>query len=69
MIKRAIEIFPSFKIFTTSLQNQMYITASVTRHETDAERTAEEMYNKIADLLSNSSSQIILERCFGNIDF
>jgi len=69
MIKRSIEIYSTFKIFITSLRNQLYITASVTKCDTDAERTAEDIYNKIADLLSATSSQIILERCFGNIDF
>jgi enamine deaminase RidA (YjgF/YER057c/UK114 family) len=69
MITRTLETYPSFKLFTTSLHHQLYITASVTQHETDAERMAEDIYNKIAEILSASSSQIILERCFGNIDF
>jgi enamine deaminase RidA (YjgF/YER057c/UK114 family) len=69
MIKHSIEVYPAFKIFITSLHDQLYLTASVTRHETDAERTAQEIYNRIGDLLSAASNQLILERCFGNIDF
>jgi enamine deaminase RidA (YjgF/YER057c/UK114 family) len=69
MIKRSLELYPSFKIFITSFQNQLFITASVTKGDADAERIAEDMYEKIADLISSSSSQIILERCFGSIEF
>ncbi|HVN47756.1 MAG TPA: RidA family protein [Bacteroidota bacterium] len=69
MIKRSIEEYPSFKIFITSLHHQLYITASVTKYEADAERLAEEMYRRVADHIAAFSGQIILERCFGKMDF
>jgi enamine deaminase RidA (YjgF/YER057c/UK114 family) len=69
MINRSVETYPAFNIFTTSLHNQLFISASVTQCGTNTEHTAGEIYDRIADLLSDSSSQIVHERCFGNIGF
>jgi enamine deaminase RidA (YjgF/YER057c/UK114 family) len=68
MIQRTVESYPTHKFFVTSICNQLFISASVTQSEADAERSAEEIYNRIADLLSASSARIIHERCFGNIE-
>jgi enamine deaminase RidA (YjgF/YER057c/UK114 family) len=68
MIERTIESYPTHKIFMTSLPNHIFISASVTDREADPEKTAEEIYSKIAQLLSTTSSQLVHERCFGNID-
>lgn len=68
MIKRSVQSYPSCEIITTSLRNQLFISASVTQKDADAVRVTEEIYGKITDLLSASSSQIVHERCFGNIE-
>jgi enamine deaminase RidA (YjgF/YER057c/UK114 family) len=68
MIKRSVQSHPAFEIYTTSLRNQLFISASVTQESADPIRAAEEIYGKIAELLSASSSQIVHERCFGNIE-
>ncbi len=67
MVKRSIEKYPTFNIYTSSLQNQLFISASVTEATSDKGHSVEEIYSKIADILSASSSKIIHERCFGNI--
>jgi hypothetical protein len=61
MIKRIVELNPAFKFFTPSLQNQLFISASVTKCDTDAENAAGEIYNRIADWLSDSFIQIVRE--------
>jgi enamine deaminase RidA (YjgF/YER057c/UK114 family) len=68
MIKRSVELYPNFKIFVTSIHNQLFISASVIKLDIDPEQSAEEIYNRIAELLSASKSQIIHERCFGSLE-
>ena len=68
-IRRSVEEYSTFKIFLTSLDNQLYITASVTQFDADAARTIGEIYQKIAEHLTAYSGQLVLERCFGDIDF
>jgi enamine deaminase RidA (YjgF/YER057c/UK114 family) len=68
MIQRSIEIYPAFKIFVTSIRNQQFISASVTAKEADPVRLVQEIYDRIAALLSASSSQIVHERCFCALD-
>jgi enamine deaminase RidA (YjgF/YER057c/UK114 family) len=67
MIHRSIEIYPAFKIFITSIRHQQFISASVTSTDADLVRSVEEIYDRIAVLLSVSSSQIVHERCFGTL--
>jgi len=69
MIKRSVELYPNFKIFVTSVNNQLFISASVTKLEKDPGQSAEDIYNRIAKLLSTFESKIIHERCFGSIEF
>lgn len=67
MINRSVESHSTFKIFITSLYNQLFLSAAVTKWNNNPERSAEEIYKRIAELLSTSSSQIVHERCFGNL--
>jgi enamine deaminase RidA (YjgF/YER057c/UK114 family) len=67
MIKRSVELYPNFKVFITSAHDQMFISASVTKLDADPKQSAEEIYNRIAELLSASASTVIHERCFGSI--
>ncbi len=69
MIQRSVKTYPAFKIYTTLLYNQLFISASVTQDDPHPEQTAAEIYNEIANILSASSSQIVSERCFGDIEF
>jgi enamine deaminase RidA (YjgF/YER057c/UK114 family) len=69
MINRMIETYPAYKIFITTVQNQLFLTASITEYDTDPSQTVENIYTRIAQLLSASSYQIVHERCFGDIDF
>lgn len=68
MIQRSVELYPNFKIFVTSVHNQLFISASVTKLNADPEQSTEEIYNRIAELLFASASKIIHERCFGSIE-
>jgi enamine deaminase RidA (YjgF/YER057c/UK114 family) len=68
MIKHSVELYPNFKVFVTSVHNQLFISASVTKLDADPEQSAEEIYNRIAELLSAFESKIIHERCFGSIE-
>jgi enamine deaminase RidA (YjgF/YER057c/UK114 family) len=68
MIKRSFESHPDFKIFKTSVNNHLFISAAVTRGDADAEKCAEKIYGKIAELLLATSSQIVHERCFGHLE-
>jgi enamine deaminase RidA (YjgF/YER057c/UK114 family) len=69
MIQRSVKTYPAFKIYTTSSYGQLFISASVTQDDPHPEQTADEIYNEIADILSASPSQIVCERCFGDIEF
>jgi enamine deaminase RidA (YjgF/YER057c/UK114 family) len=68
MIKRSVELYPNFKVFITSVNNQLFISASVTKLDAETERSAEEIYKRIAELISASTSTIIHERCFASIE-
>jgi enamine deaminase RidA (YjgF/YER057c/UK114 family) len=69
MINRTIETYGSHKIFITTAENQLFLTASMSVQNADLRKSVEEIYSRIAQILSASSCQIIHERCFGNIDF
>ncbi len=69
MIQRSVDTLSSCKIFVTTLNNQLFVNVSVIKRDEDPEHTIAEIYNKIADLLSASSCQIVHERCFANIGF
>jgi enamine deaminase RidA (YjgF/YER057c/UK114 family) len=68
MIKRSVELYPNFKVFVTSIRNQLFISASVTKLDADPKQSAEEIYNRIAELLTAFESKIIHERCFGSVE-
>lgn len=67
MINRSVESHSTFNIFITSLYNQLFLSAAVTTGNNNTEHSAEEIYRRIAELLSASSYQIVHERCFGNL--
>ncbi len=69
MIHRTIETYPTYKIFVTALKNQTFITATVTASDEDGRATADGMYSRLAQILNESSSQIIHERCFADVGF
>ncbi len=69
MIQRSVEQYSTYKIFITSLSNQMFISASVLKRDAELENTIKEIYDRTAELLSASSCQIIHERCFADIGF
>jgi len=68
MIKRSVESYPNFKVFVTSVHNQLFISASVTKLNADPEQSAKDIYNRIAELLSTFEGKIIHERCFGSVE-
>ncbi len=67
MIHRSTEVFPSFKIYKTSIHNQEFISASVTARDIEPAGLLEDIYEKITSILLESSSQIVHERYFGAI--
>jgi len=67
MINRSVELHQNFKIFITSVHNQLFISASITKLDVDPGQSAGEIYNRIAELLSTFESKIIHERCFSSI--
>jgi enamine deaminase RidA (YjgF/YER057c/UK114 family) len=69
MIQRSTESLPASRIVSTSIRDQLFVSASVTREDADPVRAAEEMYNAIARRFSATSSRIVHERCFGSIEF
>jgi enamine deaminase RidA (YjgF/YER057c/UK114 family) len=68
MIQRSVELHPAYTIYLTSLQNQLFLSASITKWDADPVQTTEEIYKRISELLSASSSQIIHERCFAKVE-
>jgi enamine deaminase RidA (YjgF/YER057c/UK114 family) len=68
MIQRSIELHPAYKLYLTSLSNQLFLSASITERDADPEKITEELYTRIADVLTASSSQIIHERCFAKVE-
>lgn len=69
MIQRSIELHSSYKLYITSLRNQLFLSISITERNADPEKITEEIYGRIADVLTASSSQIIHERCFAKVEF
>jgi len=69
-ITRKTNLYPEFKIFRTDVQNShICITALVTDSDADPIRMAEVIYDRVAEILAETRTQIIHERMFGNIDF
>ncbi|RPI06975.1 MAG: hypothetical protein EHM64_00840 [Ignavibacteriae bacterium] len=68
MIQRSIELHPAYKLFITSLHDHLFLSASITDRRADPEKTTEEIYGRIAEVLAASSSQIIHERCFTRVE-
>ena len=68
MIQRSIELHPTYKLYSTSLHNQLFLSISITEKDANPEKTIEEIYSRIAEILTASSSQIIHERCFAKVD-
>ena len=68
MIQRSIELHPTYKLYSTSLYNQLFLSVSITERDADPEKTTEEIYSRIAEILAASSSQIIHERCFAKVE-
>ncbi len=67
-ITQSTDIYPQFKIFQTDVQNRYFcITAVVTDRHADPFRTAQTIYDKIAEIIANTGGKIIHERLFGNI--
>jgi enamine deaminase RidA (YjgF/YER057c/UK114 family) len=69
MVKRLVELHPDFKLFATTVNgHQLYCTASVTNPGRDPSEAAAGLYGRIAELLAESSMQIVHERLFGNLE-
>lgn len=68
MAKRSVEITPSFKLFTLSVHDQLYLTVSVTASDADPSETAGLIYDRIGDILRESSMRIVHERLFGGLE-
>jgi len=69
MINRTKKTFPDFNIHITTVQNQLFLTASITRCSSGLHQTVEELYSHIAQVLTAASFQIVHERCFGDMTF
>ena len=68
MIQRSIELHSAYKLYSTSLHNQLFLSISITEKDANPEKITEEIYSRIAEILAASSSQIIHERCFANVE-
>jgi enamine deaminase RidA (YjgF/YER057c/UK114 family) len=68
MILRSIEIYPTYTLYITTFRNQTFLSVSITEKDADPDKTTGEIYSRIADVLAASSSQIIHERCFANVN-
>ena len=68
MIQRSVELYSTYRLYITSLQNQLFLSASIIEKDADPEKTTEEIYNRVAGVLTASSSQIIHERCFAKVE-
>ncbi len=68
MIKRSVKLHPAYKIFTTTMRNQLFISAALTKSDADPVCTAADIYNHITAQITASASQIVQERCFGNVE-
>jgi len=61
------DVYPQFKIFLTEVENSHFcITAVVTDADADPLRTAETIYERIAEIIASTGAKIIHERIFGN---
>jgi hypothetical protein len=65
MPKRTVEITPSFKLFSLTVHDQLYMTVSVTAADADPSQTAGSIYDRIGSILRESSMKIVHERLFG----
>lgn len=68
MVQRSIELYPTYKLYITALGNQLFLSVSITKRDVDPEKTTEEIYSRIANVLAASSSKIIHERCFAKVE-
>jgi len=68
MVKRSVEMTSSFKLFTLSVHDQLYLTVAVTAPDADPSETAGLIYDRIGDVLHGSSMRIVHERLFGRLD-
>jgi enamine deaminase RidA (YjgF/YER057c/UK114 family) len=68
MTKRSVEIKPSFKLFTLSVHDQLYLTVSVNASDADPYVTAGLIYARITEILRETSMRIVHERLFGNLE-
>ena len=69
MIQRSVEVHSTYKLYITSLRNQLFLSVSIIDKDADPEKTTEEIYKRVAGILAASSSQIIHERCFAKVEF
>jgi enamine deaminase RidA (YjgF/YER057c/UK114 family) len=68
MVKRTVELHPSFKLFTTTVNGrQLYCTATFTDPSGDPALSAARLYGRVSEILSESSMQIVHERLFGDL--
>jgi len=68
MIQRSVELHPTFKIYSTTLQNQLFLSISLIKESANLETTTKKIYDRISEILIDSSSQIIHERCFAKVE-
>jgi hypothetical protein len=68
MVKRTVELHPSFKLFTTTVNGrQLYCTATFTDPTGDPALSAARLYGRVSEILSESFMQIVHERLFGDL--
>lgn len=68
MVKRTVELHPSFKLFTTTVNGrQLYCTASFTDPAGDPALSASRLYARVSEILAESSMEIVHERLFGDL--
>lgn len=68
MIKKSVDISTGFQITVASSSDQLFITISVTGGYDSYENLIEDIYTRTAKILVEYSSQIVTERCFGNLN-
>jgi enamine deaminase RidA (YjgF/YER057c/UK114 family) len=67
IIKQTTNEYSEFKIFIADIKNTyLCITAQVSDPNADPIHTAEVIYDRVTEILSNAGAQIIHERIFGN---
>jgi enamine deaminase RidA (YjgF/YER057c/UK114 family) len=68
MIQRSIEVHSAYTIYVTAIHNQTFLSISITQSEAGPKKITEEIYKRVAELLTASSSQIVHERCFADTE-